>query len=931
MPDQVDHERGDGEAAVFVSYAREDSEFVHDLGDALAARGHPVWLDERGIRPTAAWMEEVRTAIEAAPAVVFVVSPASADSLVCREEALHAAELGKRILPVMRGEVDADQLPDAVASRHWVPARPGEDLGRAAGELSRALDTEPEWAAEHTRYLRRAVEWDRNGRDTSFVLRGRDLTAAERWLTAADERKDPRPSRMHTEYLLASRRAATRGLRLRMAILAVGLVLAVGLAVFALIQKGEADRRAREARSRELAARALLEEPAAPDVGLLLALEAARADATPEAEVAMRQLLPESHAAGALSGGGAITAATLSPDGRLAATAGEDGNARIWRLATGKILQRLRVTAGRVTDVAFSGDGSELLTTGGSGTIVLWRVGSGTRIRSFHGLGGVVRSADFSPDGRLVVAGGVRGARLWSVQGRPLARAAGPASGRRPEPVWSVAFSPDTRAVALAGIHGLVRIWELEAGGERRLDVAAEPSSHPDVDVYSAEFSPDGRLVLTSSEDGYARIWDLAKNRVTDVLPVGSRVNSASFSPSGGRVVTAGANGEARVWDTTRAKRGLVPRTVRRPPLLRVLHAPGGEVLSASFGPDDHTLITAESGGIARIWDTNGYDRVREFREFAQPVVGADFSRDGRVTTSNATSLVRVWNLAGGPLHPLQEFPDSSGVVWSVEFDNGGSRVVTASNDGTARVWNPVSGETVVLPVGAKTYSATFSPDGSKVATGDVEGRVEVWNIDRRARVLEFRADAKEVDDVAFSPEGGTLATAGTEGAALWDASGQLLHRLGGEERDAVRDVAFSPDGAIVATAGIDRTVRLWDADSGRQVQILRGATKGLESVAFSPDGGEVAAAGEDAMVRVWDLASHQLLDGIRGPVETIHTIAFSPDGRSILAASEDGSAYLMRCGLCLPTARIEAIAAAKVNAALTPAERARYVEEAAG
>ena len=443
-------ERPDGErGAVFISYSRGDREFVQRLRDGLTARGHPCWVDWQGIRPTASWMDEVRAAIDAAPAFVFVASPASVDSEVCLEEIDHADKVRKRFLPIVRGEVDADGLPDPIASRHWISMRPEDDFDQALGELVVALDTEPKWAAAHTRLLLRAAEWDRNGRDSSFALRGRDLATAERWLTEADERKDPQPARLHTEYIIASRRAATRSQRIRMAALGAGLLVTAALAVYATIQRSHADERAREARSRELAARALLNRASDPEVGLLYAVEAARIDQTPEAELAMRQLLPKSHATAVFSAGGAaIKNAVLSPNGRLAATVSEGGVARIWDVRSGRVTQRLELGSGLATDVAFNQRGSELLTAAVRGSVTLWNVRSGTRVRVFQGLAGVVESAEFSPDGELVVAGGTDGGRVWKVEEprQPLSTLSGDQGT-----VWGVSFSPDGRRVVSAG------------------------------------------------------------------------------------------------------------------------------------------------------------------------------------------------------------------------------------------------------------------------------------------------------------------------------------------------------------------------------------------------------------------------------------------------------------------------------------------------
>jgi len=213
------------EGAAFISYAREDQEFVRELSDALESAGRTTWVDWSGIQPTADWMQEVKDAIVACGAFIYVISPASAHSQVCREEVEHAVALNKRIVPILHEDVDPSDLPEAIASRNWIPVTPGA-LSPAVHDIGRALDTDPEWLAAHTRLSVRAAEWQGHERDPSFALRGQDLAQAEAWLTSADERKDPQPTRLQTDLIVTSRRLATRGQRIRMTVLTVGLVVA---------------------------------------------------------------------------------------------------------------------------------------------------------------------------------------------------------------------------------------------------------------------------------------------------------------------------------------------------------------------------------------------------------------------------------------------------------------------------------------------------------------------------------------------------------------------------------------------------------------------------------------------------------------------------------------------------------------------------------
>src|SRR4029453_644047 len=142
---------------VFISYSRKDKEFVRRLHEALNRRDREAWVDWEDIRPTEEWMQAIYGAIEGADTFVLVLPPGPVFSGVWGREIPHAATHNKRIVPIVRRDVNAGTVPEAVAKLNWIFFRESDDFEKATDELISALDTDLDWVRTHTRLLTRAI------------------------------------------------------------------------------------------------------------------------------------------------------------------------------------------------------------------------------------------------------------------------------------------------------------------------------------------------------------------------------------------------------------------------------------------------------------------------------------------------------------------------------------------------------------------------------------------------------------------------------------------------------------------------------------------------------------------------------------------------------------------------------------------------------
>ena len=182
---------------VFISYSRRDIDFVRHLFDQLKARDREAWADWQDISPTADWLAEIYSGIEAANTFMFVISPDSVTSEICSLEIGHAVKHNKQLVPVMWKDVD--DVHQGRSAHNWVFLRQEDAFETNFELLVDALDTDLDYVREHTRLLRSALEWEKNGRRTCAILRGQELIVTEGWLAQSGS-KNPQPANLHQEY-----------------------------------------------------------------------------------------------------------------------------------------------------------------------------------------------------------------------------------------------------------------------------------------------------------------------------------------------------------------------------------------------------------------------------------------------------------------------------------------------------------------------------------------------------------------------------------------------------------------------------------------------------------------------------------------------------------------------------------------------------------
>jgi WD40 repeat protein len=550
----------------------------------------------------------------------------------------------------------------------------------------------------------------------------------------------------------------------------------------------------------------------------------------------------------------------FSPDGRTVLTVCAE-EARLWRTADGTpIGQPLRHPSVKLDRPAvppltavFSPDGKLVATGGADGTARLWDVGTATAHGEPLEATGPVLALAFSPDSKLLVTGSLdSSAQMWEVAG---GGRHGPVLKHRGR-VKTVAFSPDGSTLATGGaIEGVnadtgghaitggeVRLWRSATGRD-----LGTPLVHPAV-VWAVAFSPGGRLLLTGCEDANARFFLVATGApLGKPLGHGGTVGSVAFSRDGTLALTSSAGGDAeqhaRLWQLP-AEKNLPQPLMQR-----------GQITAMSFSPDGRTLLTGADDPAVRLWDVQAGTVTTLPAPGTKVVVVAVFAPDGRSFLTghvqpDGQSVLRLWDRATDNVRHEGTAP---GRLTSGTISPSGQAALMGFLDGEYRVWDLTTGKWLTkFSTGfAPVRSIACSPDGRQILMAG-NYLVRLWPSDGDRPLREWKIPTTNLQG-GFFPDGKRVLLLNNGFAQVWDLAGErmlgapLFHPGGG-----IRHAVFAPDGGSVVTVDVDKVARLWDVATGKTL----GPPLGYHlagPVAFAANGKRLACGGLDGRIALWD------------------------------------------------------------------------------
>jgi WD40 repeat protein len=570
-----------------------------------------------------------------------------------------------------------------------------------------------------------------------------------------------------------------------------------------------------------------------------------------------------------------VRAVVVTPDGRRALSASDDGTLRLWDLRSGLTIRTLEGHTISVLGVAVTPDGRRAVSGSADRTLRLWDLESGLTVRTLEGHTDIVWAVAVTPDGLHGVSASYDGTlRLWDLErGLTIQTLEGHAGGVR-----AVAVSPDGRRAISASADRALRLWDLGSGLTIRTLKGHTAS------ISSVAITLDGRRAVSASGDRTLRLWDLETGKTLRTLDGHSHgVCAVAVTPDGHRAVSASDDGTLRLWDLETCQ------------TLHLLDAHSDGVCAVAVTPDGHRALSASEDQTLRLWDLESELSIHKLEDRKRSGSAVGVTSDGRraVTASGNRSL-RLWDLERG--ETVRTLESRTSGIRALAITPDGHQVILASRDLTIRILNLETGQTVRTLKGhtSNVRSLAVTPDGRRVVSASEDRTLRVWDLKTGLTIRPLEGHTRSVSAVAITPDGRRAISASyDETLRLWHLeSGETLLTLKGHT-DIVSAVAITPDGRGAVSASGDRTLRLWDLQTGETLRKLEGHMSGILAVAITPDGHGALSTSDDQTLRLWDLETAKVVATFTGE-SGLDSCAITPDGQTIIAGDLSGQVHLL-------------------------------------
>lgn len=862
---------------VFLAHDSHDLPILQQIRRILWREGITVWTSQQDIQSGEDFAIAINRGIEQATNVVYLLSPNSLQGSYCQQELAYAHTWNKRIIPVLITPISTENLPSELISLQYVDLSMSpqeETYGENVQKLLRILKTEVAYYEEHKFLLVKALKWERQQYHPSLLYRGYNLRHAEAWLKLAQNHNQHPAVDIQAQYILESQRQ----------------VAGASLDVFISYSRVDSD-----------FARRLNEALQIQGKTTWFDQESIASGADFQAEI-YHGIENADH-----------FLFIISPNSvNSPYCAGEVEHARKLNKRVVTVLHRPVAPAEMHPALAavqwldfrdrggdFTANVQALLETLDTD---LGHLRTHTRL--------LVRALEWHGNDRnpsfLLRGDDLTAAEAWLAQNQTLQpqptdlQQAYIANSRTQQEADRILLLAGEKAkqrvrlgsmvmggmLAIAAVAGVLTQRRLQAAIQQA-DLAQQEATAAQTATTLAEQKRQDAEADATAADAKAREAD-AKARAADTQRLTAEAQAQEAVEKVQAAEAALEMAATRLLEANVQLETAQTRTASAQQQQRI--AEQSRTVAQRAAADAQTGTRLEQLGTAVL---------RQFE--AQQL-------EALLQAIRAGQELQAWIAPG---RSLQDYPSVNPLlalqqilsdihertrlnhdfeVNTASFNARGDRLLTASGDGNARLWNSTGQLLATLPHGDRVTQASFSPPGNRILTADAGGTVRLWTASGQP-VATLVGHRDEVTVAQFSPGGDRILTASFDQTArLWMASGEPIAVLEGHEQ-GLTTAKFSPQGNYVVTGSTDRAVRVWNS-RGQPLAVLTGHPNAISDVAISPDGAEIAVASQDK-IHLWN-RNGERLHILQGHLDLVNSVRFSPgDGETLVTASDDQTVRL--------------------------------------